>query len=283
MITIYWSIYFYIQLFSESAHSSESNQRPYIYANPQDISFNAIKLNADHVQVSSPNSDNTCNNVTMTNLLRMNPNAKHLNEMAHRHSFNESIYSEPYGGRYVAGNSKRLESNQLSESTSASNIYSGKVVTATRSHPPYSFHQNTLSHRDIYGTNSSFACNGLPADVSSTRSSVYSDRTILNEQTPPSTPHPLHGENEHTIKATNPKNSTASNASGSQANLQFKSFFTNTKQVQTLQSNSNTLNKSSLNTEGNGGDQSEKMIVSLLTKSISILNILFYFFRNCRV
>lgn len=197
----------------------------------------------------------------MTNLLRINPNAKHLNEMAHRHSFNESIYSEPYGGRYVAGNSHRLESNHpnpLSESASASNIYSGKVVTATRSHLQYFFPQNSLSHRDVHATTSSIASNGLTADISSTRSSVYSDRTILNEQTPPSTPRLSHGANEQSNKATNPNNSTASNASGSQANLQSKPIQSNTiTEVQTTQSNSNTLENSSLITGSNSGDQSK--------------------------
>lgn len=185
--------------------------------------------------------------------------------MAHRHSFNESIYSEPYGGgggRYLAGNSHRFDSNHpnpLSESASASNIYSGKVTTSARSHPQYFFPQNSLSHRDVYATTSSVASNGLStADVSSTRSSVYSDRTILNEQTPPSTPRLSHGDNEQTtIKATNPNNSTASNASGSQANLQSKPIFTNTEQVQTLQSNSNTLDKTSLVAESNSAEQSE--------------------------
>lgn len=188
--------------------------------------------------------------------------------MAHRHSFNESIYSEPYGGsRFVAGSSQRLDTNYpnpLSESASASNIYGGKVVTATRSHPQYFFPQNSLSHRDVYATNSSVASsNGLSiGDVSSTRSSVYSDRTILNEQTPPSIPRLAHGDIElqqqqTTIKATNPNNSTASNASGSQANLQSKPIFTNTEQVQTLQSNSNTLDKSSLVAESNFAEQSK--------------------------
>lgn len=200
----------------------------------------------------------------MTNLLRMNPNAKHLNEMAHRHSFNESIYSEPYGGRYVAGNqnSHRLESNPLSESASASNIYSGKVVTATRNHPQYYFPQQSLSHRDVYGTNSSIASsNGFDVDANSTRSSVYSDRTILNEQTPPSTPRISHGDNEqfHTNNKVNPNsNSTASNESGSQATLlQSKPILTNTEQVQTLQSHSISLDKSSLGADGNSGEQSE--------------------------
>lgn len=181
--------------------------------------------------------------------------------MAHRHSFNESIYSEPYGGgggRYLVGNSHRFDSNHpnpLSESASASNIYSGKAVTSTQ----YFFPQNGLSQRDVYATTSSVASNGLStADVSSTRSSVYSDRTILNEQTPPSTPRQSHGDNEQTtIKATNPNNSMASNASGSQAYLQSKPIYTNTDHVQTLQSNSNTLDKTSLVAESNSAEQSK--------------------------
>lgn len=201
----------------------------------------------------------------MTNLLRINPNAKHLNEMAHRHSFNESIYSEPYGGRFVAGSGLRLESNHpnlLSESASASNIYSGKIATATQSHPQYLSPQNSLSHRDVYATTSSIASNGYTAEVSSTRSSVYSDRTILNEQTPPITSRSSQGINEQTIKATNPNNSTASNATGShaqaQANLQSKPIQSNTiTEVQTTQTNLITLVNLSPITDSNGVDQSK--------------------------
>lgn len=182
----------------------------------------------------------------MTNLLRVNPQTKHLNEIAHRHSFNESIYSEPYGGRYMAVNSNRMESNRpipLSESASASNIYSGGggsgsgglaaaaaaaaavPLTAHRTYPQYFFPQNYLSHRDMYGTTSSVALNGLSSEVSSTRSSVYSDKTILYESTPPSTPRPQSlCANEQTNKVTNPNKTSASNASGSQSqsNLQSK-------------------------------------------------------------
>lgn len=189
----------------------------------------------------------------MTNLLRVNPQTKHLNEIAHRHSFNESIYSEPYGGRYLAVNSNRMESNRpipLSESASASNIYSGIAgggsgslaaaaactaaavpLTAHRTYPQYFFPQNHLSHRDMYATTSSVALNGLSSEVSSTRSSVYSDKTILYESTPPSTPRPSSlCANEHTNKVTNPNKTSASNASGSQSqsNLQSKSIY-NTK------------------------------------------------------
>lgn len=179
----------------------------------------------------------------MTNLLRVNPNTKHLNEMAHRHSFNESIYSEPYGGRYLAVNCNRMESNRpipLSESASASNIYSGisgggsgggtttaaagVPLTAHRTYPQYFFPQNYLSHRDMYATTSSVALNGMSSEVSSTRSSVYSDKTILYESTPPSTPRPSPSANEQTNKVTNPNKTSASNASGSQSqsNLQSK-------------------------------------------------------------
>lgn len=246
------------QLFSESAHSAESNQRPCNYADPHDISFNA-----NHVPASSPNlatavtdpttSSSSTSNVTMTNLLRGNPNTKHLNEMTHRHSFNESIYSEPYGGRYLAAvnnniasnnnnNINRMESNRsipLSESASASNIYSrvggiggaSATVTSTvtsatavpvsahRTYPPYFFSQNYLSHRDVYGTASSVAHNGLSSEVSSARSSVYSDKTILYESTPPSTPRsppPLLSAIKQTNYETNPNKTNASNASGSQ-------------------------------------------------------------------
>lgn len=198
----------------------------------------------------------------MANVIRVNPNAKHLNELTHRHSFNESIYSEPYNGRFVAGSINRLESNRpnpLSESASASNIYSGKVVTATRSHPQYFFPQNHLSHRDVYATTSSIASNGLSTEASSTRSSVYSDKTILNEQTPPSTPHLLPSANEQTtIKATNPNN-TASNASGSHVNTQSNTIFTHTE-VPTQQINLNAVEKTSSSAEiSNSTDQSKRL------------------------
>lgn len=186
----------------------------------------------------------------MTHLLRANPNTKHLNEMAHRHSFNESIYSEPYGGRYLAGNSQqRSEANRpnpLCESASASNIYTGNTSTINRTHPQFFFPQNHLSHRDVYATTSSVAINGLSTEVSSTRSSVYSDKTILNESTPPSTPRLSHGANEQTIKvANNPNKSTASNASGSQSNTQSKPIYTTTV-VLKQQSSSNNLAKSTI-------------------------------------
>lgn len=249
--------YLFIQLFSESAHSSESNQRPCTYANPDDIS-----LNASHVPISSPSlttaavaststSTSSSSNMAMANLLRGNPNTKHLNELSHRHSFNESIYSEPYGGRYLAlnnNNNNRMESQRsipLSESASASNIYSRiggssrAPPTATitsadagphRAYPQYFFPQNYLSQGDMYGTTSSIALNGLSSEVSSTRSSVYSDKTILYETTPPSTPRspllPL-SANEQTFIETNPNKTNASNASGSQfqSNLQSKSIY----------------------------------------------------------
>lgn len=151
----------------------------------------------------------------------------------------------------MTGNSNRLElnrTNPLSESASASNIYSGKVVTATRSHPQYFFPQNHLSHRDVYATTSSIASNGLSTEASSTRSSVYSDKTILNEQTPPSTPRLSQCANEQTIKATNPNN-TASNASGSQANLQSKPINCMNTEVLAQQTNTNSLEKSTSNAE----------------------------------
>lgn len=192
--------------------------------------------------------------------------------MAHRHSFNESIYSEPYAGRYLAGSSSttnRLEPNRLhplSESASASNIYSGTTVTGHRSAPPaHFFPQNHSSHRDVYGpTTTSVAFNGLSAELSSTRSSVYSDKTIRNESTPPGTPRLLSlGANEQTIKATNPNKSTASNASGSQSNLQSKPIYTNTV-VLTLQSNSNTIEKSTLSADSNTDDQSKLQRMALI-------------------
>lgn len=203
---------------------------------------------------------------TMTNLLRVNPNTKHLNEMAHRHSFNESIYSEPYGGRYLSGNN-RLETNHpnpLCESASASNIYTGNnILTAQRTHPQFFFPQNHLSHRDVYATTSSVAINGLSTEVSSTRSSVYSDKTILNETTPPSTPRLSSGANNEqtTIKVTNPNKSTASNASGSQSNTTQSKLIYTTTEVLTQQTSSNNVDNSthvqtteSINTE----EQSKK-------------------------
>lgn len=229
--------------------------------------MNAIQSNANHVPVSSPNLTATSsNNVTMQNLLRANPNTKHLNEMAHRHSFNESIYSEPYGGRYLAGNSNRSElsnrTNPLCESASASNIYTGNTSTINRTHPQFYFPQTHLSHRDVYATTSSVAINGQSTDVSSTRSSVYSDKTILNESTPPSTPRLSHCANEQTIKvANNPNKSTASNASGSQSNTQSKPIYTTTV-VLTQQSSSNNLEKSTttISTENNFNEQSKIML-----------------------
>lgn len=176
--------------------------------------------------------------------------------MTHRHSFNESIYSEPYGGRYFAMNTNsnnRMELNRpipLSESASASNIYSriggsGSTATATitsadavpvaahSTYPQYFFPQNYLSQRDMYGTTSSVALNnGLASEVSSTRSSVYSDKTIFNETTPPSTPRspllPL-SANEQTIIETNPNKTNASNASGSQYQSNLQSIYNTNK------------------------------------------------------
>lgn len=140
--------------------------------------------------------------------------AGYLNDSLHRHSFNESIYSEPYSGRYAQPSYSRYDAsrmNPLCESASASNLI-GRTTTNQRPRPVIPFvaqiHASS-SQRDVYGTQSSITSQYTTTDAGSTRSSIYSDKTILNDITPPSTP-PLRPI------ATNPKTANASNASGSQ-------------------------------------------------------------------
>lgn len=154
----------------------------------------------------------------------MNTTAKYLSETAHRHSFNESIYSVPYSEKFaaIAGN----HMNPLSESSSASNINIRNTASLRIDRPLRFLAQidNSSSHRDVYGTTSSIASNYTSTEVSSPRSSVYSDKTILNEQTPPITPILSNEGNELTNKSMNLNNTKASNASGSHNNMQSKSI-----------------------------------------------------------
>lgn len=132
----------------------------------------------------------------------------HLNDSLHRHSFNESIYSEPYSGRYAQPTYSRT--NPLCESTSASNLIGRPTGQRPRPMIPFvaQIHASE-QQRNVYGTQSSIASQYTTTEAGSTRSSIYSDKTILNDITPPATP-------PRTI-ATYPKTASASNASGSQS------------------------------------------------------------------
>lgn len=158
--------------------------------------------------------------------MRFNQAAGYLNDSPHRHSFNESIYSEPYSGRYAQSSHGRYDAvasrvNPLYESSSASNlidrttgaVHGTSSTTNLRQRSFVAQIHGTSSQRDVYGTQSSIASNYTTTDVSSTRSSIYSDKTILNDITPPCTP-PL------VAPATNPNIANASNASGSQSTQQ---------------------------------------------------------------
>lgn len=147
--------------------------------------------------------------VESTNPLQISTTAKYLNESsattvattANRHSFNESIYSEPYSGnRFMVGGGRRFEQtnrpNPLCESSSASNIsgHNRSGISGNRQYPVNflsSTHTtSTSTHREnIYGNIGSIASNrtSTTEQSNSTRSSIYSDRTISNEQTSPKT------------------------------------------------------------------------------------------------
>lgn len=179
----------------------------------------------------------------------MNTTAKYLSETAHRHSFNESIYSEPYSEKFaaIAGN----HMNPLSESSSASNINSRNTALLRIDRPLHFLAQidNSSSHRDVYGTTSSIASNYTSTEVSSARSSVYSDKTILNEQTPPTTPILSNEGNELTNKSMNPNNTIkkASNASGSQNNMQSKPINQDTESK--MSTSSETVHPKAINSD----------------------------------
>lgn len=171
-----------------------------------------------------PKLTNTACGIESTNAIRISTTAKYLNEAAaaHRHSFNESIYSEPYSGRFVTGISRRFEANHpnpLCESSSASNICGNKGLSANVQNYPINF---LTTHKDIYGTIESITSNETTTytnpNSNSTRSSIYSDRTILNEQS--ETPNSSCSGDEPTNKNSNKLN--ASNASGSPISLQAK-------------------------------------------------------------
>lgn len=160
-----------------------------------------------------------------SNAMRFNQATGYLNDSPHRHSFNESIYSEPYSGRYAQASHSRYEASPnrmhpLCESSSASNLIGRSASSASatlrqRSIPLIAQIHSSPSQRDVYGTQSSIASNYTTTDVSSTRSSIYSDKTILNDITPPSTPPSV-------ATATNPNIANALNASGSQRTQQAK-------------------------------------------------------------
>lgn len=179
--------------------------------------------------MASPNLASNCGHES-TNAIRISTTAKYLNDTAHRHSFNESIYSEAYGGRLTASNNRRFETNlnnhpnPLSESASATNISANKGISANRNYPA-----NFFTHRDLYGTIESIASNGISTEQSnSTRSSIYSDKTILNEQISSPTPSFACANDESINKY------FASNATGSRISLQ-----TNYNQIESK--NSTTL------------------------------------------
>lgn len=150
--------------------------------------------------------------VESTNPIRISTTAKILNESVattagatvHRHSFNECIYSEPYSGnRFMAGGGRRFEQtnhpNPLCESSSVSNISSHNQsgVSEKRRYPVNFLSSSTTStsiHREnVYGTIGSIASNKTTTTTTtteqsnSTRSSIYSDKTISNELTSPKT------------------------------------------------------------------------------------------------
>lgn len=173
------------------------------------------------------------NSIESPSALRMSSAAKYLNEFAHRHSFNESIYSEPYNNRFATVNSNRLEFNRpfqsrashaLSENFSES-ICNRRRITPETTALSQSL-QSNLSHREstidtILSPATSHDSSATTIDVNSTRSSVYSDRTTVTEQSS-STTSILCDSNETTNKLANQtsSNGAASNAPGSQISLQ---------------------------------------------------------------
>lgn len=105
----------------------------------------------------------------------------------------------------------RHHPNPLCESSSASNICNtNRGISANRINSLNFF---TTANRDLYGTIESIASNGLSTDqTNSTRSSIYSDKTILNEQISP----------QLCTAADDLTKKFASNATGSRISLQTK-------------------------------------------------------------
>lgn len=194
------------------------------------FALNTIQANSAHVSIAAPNiatnGDGSVNSVKSTNAIRINSAQKYLNETAHRHSFNESIYSEPYGNRFATVNSNRLEFNQQYQSLAnaiSDNLNASSLSGSSRIRPEITkLSPIILSPRD--STNRTIVTS--PAiDVNSTRSSVCSDRTLLSEQSTSTTSLLADSrEQQHqqqTNKLANQSNKVvASNAPGSQFSLQ---------------------------------------------------------------
>lgn len=137
-------------------------------------------------QLAMANYGGGGSSITPPSSIPFSRTAGYLNDSLHRHSFNESIYSEPYSGRYAQPSYSRYDAsrmNPLCESASASNLI-GRTTTNQRPRPVIPFvaqiHASS-SQRDVYGTQSSITSQYTTTDAGSTRSSIYSDKTILND------------------------------------------------------------------------------------------------------
>lgn len=98
------------QLFSESAHNPETNQRPRSNLSPSENGTNAVNYAIPVMTEPLPSTASPAYPIHQPQSIAVNPpklNSEkmqsYLNEAVNRHSFSESIYSEPYymsGSRY---------------------------------------------------------------------------------------------------------------------------------------------------------------------------------------